>query len=504
MNSVAVPATAHRQTPSAEAELVRSATRGDADAFGELFRRHGQPAWRLAQAVAPSRDSAAVALRDGFGRAARSRRTANAGGAFRLAALAAVYRAALEQAQDPAAAPSPARRARDAESALAAGAFRSLPERWRAALWLSDAEGMEVEPVAAVLGVSVAVAGQLVTRGRKGLAGRYAQARRAVPDHPGEVLRGSAMAMPADLAESAQSRWAEMGHERTALLSPLASWIEGHATRPASVAVGTLVGLGLIGLGVIPGGSAVRSQFGSNAAGKLNGAVPVQTCLGLPCAGNTSSAGLRPAGSAGPMLTALGAANPFDNASTTSSLSQVGGGAAGSSDVGTASPGSAPGAAPTQGGTGSVALTSGGGGTTGGGSTGGAPSTGGASTGSGGGGTDGGPPAPSPTTTTTVAATLNLAPVATVTNSGSSLNVTLLPTSPASTTVSVPLATSASTTTTTVAPTTPTTTPPTTPLSGTTNAVTGTVSGVANTVTGTLSGVTNDVTGTATTLLPGL
>ena len=66
MNSVAIPASAPSQTLSGEAELVRSATRGNAGAFDELFRRHGQPAWRLAQAVAPSRDSAVSAIVAGF------------------------------------------------------------------------------------------------------------------------------------------------------------------------------------------------------------------------------------------------------------------------------------------------------------------------------------------------------------------------------------------------------------------------------------------------------
>ena len=493
MNSVAIPASSPSQALNSEGDLARAAARGDAEAFAELFRRHAQPAWRLAQAVAADRNGAATAFRDGFTRAVRSRRAAGTGAAMRPEVLAAVYKTAVEQALDRSTTPSVTRRAPDHDSALADAAFRSLPERWRAALWLSEVEGMDANRMAPILGVSSAVAGQLITRSRRGLAGRFAQARHEAPEHLGEVLRAAALTMPANLAEATRARWAAAGNERAPIFAPLSAWMEDHAARPISVAVGALVGLGLIGLGVVPQGSPVRSQLGASGAGSLGGAVPVQTCLGLPCSGTGGQA----TGGNGTVLTALGAGNPFGTATLTSSTAGTAGpGAsapAGSGAGGTAGPtgfGPSGSAVPASGSTGGTS----GGGTTGGGSTGGGTSTGsgGTSTGSGGtgGGGGGGGTSPLPSPTTTLPPTVNLAPVATVSNTGSSLNVTLLPSSPASTTVTVPTSLTPSTTTTTAAPSTTTTTTP--------------LSGVTNTVGGTLQGVTNTVTSTATTLLPGL
>lgn len=297
MNSVALPASS---TPglSAEADLVRQAARGDADAFGELFRRHGSPAWRLAQAVSADRDAAISSFREGFVRSVRSGRfTRKAATAFRPLILASVYRAALDQAhQHTAAGPSRRAVAAGPDAALADAAFRSLPERWRAAVWLRDVENFEPERIAVVLGVSTSVAEQLVTRGRRGLAGRYAQAHRDAPEHVGEVLRPLALSMPANLAELAVARWAASRADHIALLAPVTGWLEDRAVRPMSVAVGALVGLGLIGLGVVSGGSTVRSNLGASSNGSIPGSVPVRTCLGVACPAGNIAFGSSPSG----------------------------------------------------------------------------------------------------------------------------------------------------------------------------------------------------------------
>lgn len=317
MNSVALPASA--STPSAlsaEAELVRSAARGEIEAFDELYRRHSQPAWRLAQAVAADRDAAVAAFGDGFVSAVRSYRRSRrdpAGGALRTDILAGVYKAALDRAGD---SPSPSagrraggsgrRSAPNAEFALADAAFRSLPDRWRAALWLSEVENLDHARIAPVLGVSAAVAGQLVTRGRRALAGRFSQARHEVPDLFGPVLRPLALAMPSGLAGMTKDRMVTARSERAEVVAPVVSWLEDKALRPMSVAVGALLGLGLIGLGVVPQGSAVRGQLGASGATNLNGALPVQaTCYGLACpvgtvqGGGFGSAGLTASGGGG-------------------------------------------------------------------------------------------------------------------------------------------------------------------------------------------------------------
>lgn len=342
MNSVALPASASTQVVSAEADLVRQAARGDAEAFGELYRRHSAPAWRLAQAVTADRESATSAFRDGFVRAVRSGRfPRRAEATFRPHVLSSVYRAAVDQAYDRTAAPAPSRRsaAEGPDAALADAAFRSLPERWRAALWLGDVENLEADRVAAILGVSAPVADQLVARGRRGLAGRFAQAHREAPEHIGEVLRPLTLPMPANLQEVASARWSSSRVDHAPILAPLGGWLENRAVRPMSVAVGTLIGLGLIAMGVVPGGSTVRSQLGAANPSSVNGAVPVQTCLSLFCPAGT------PGGAGGPGGSGLVSFTPsggLGSGATYLTSGGSGGSASGGSGGGTYPGGSTP------------------------------------------------------------------------------------------------------------------------------------------------------------------
>src|SRR5687768_1843419 len=53
-------------TPPTDGELVGLAAAGDAEAFEELYRRHVQAAWRVAQAVTGNRDDAADAVAEAF------------------------------------------------------------------------------------------------------------------------------------------------------------------------------------------------------------------------------------------------------------------------------------------------------------------------------------------------------------------------------------------------------------------------------------------------------
>ena len=395
MNSVALPASASSTVLGAEADLVRQAARGDTGAFGELFRRHSAPAWRLAQAVTADRDSAVVAFKDGFVRSLRDgRRARRAAPAFRPQVLAAVYRAAIDQTFDRTGRPAAPRRApaEGPEAALADAAFRSLPERWRAAVWLSEVEQLDTDRIAAVLSVSATVAEQLIGRGRRGLAGRYAQARHEVPEHVGEVLRAIAVAMPANLSDTASARWSASGADPMPVLAPITGWLEERAARPLSVVVGALLGLGLVGLGVVGGSPSVRSQLGASAAGNLNGSVPVTTCLGLGC-----PAGTGPAGNAGGP--GFFGASGFLN----SGLTNASGTPAGTAGAGAGGAGSTTGVFGGSGGTGT-----GGSGTSGPGSTSGAPGSGGNNSGGGSG------------------QTLGLPGVATLSLSGGNLSLNLL------------------------------------------------------------------------------
>ena len=296
MNSVALPASATASALGAEVDLVRQAARGNAESFEELYRRHSQPAWRLAQAIAVDRDGAIGAVGEGFGRSLRSLRRQSRldSETYRPLLLAAVYKAAVDHVHSHSA-PTPPFAARSlpkgkgahtkgANSALLDAAFRSLPERWRAAVWLADAESMDADRIAPILGVSSAVATQLITRGRRGLAGRFTQARRPEPDHLGSALRAVEVAVPANLADEAAARWQALVSDASARFAPLTGWMNERAVRPLWVSVGGLMGLGLIGLGIVGQNSSVNNgpvATGSLPAANAPGVNPLASKNGL-------------------------------------------------------------------------------------------------------------------------------------------------------------------------------------------------------------------------------
>ncbi|MGH9114291.1 MAG: RNA polymerase sigma factor [Acidimicrobiales bacterium] len=305
MSSVALP------NPAA-AGAVRKAARGDARAFAELCDRHGQAAWRLAQAVAPDGESALLAVSDGLARAVRGARRLRWAGdeaAFGGLVLGAVYRAAMGRARRPGPpTPVPSFSSPATGASVVESAFRSLPERWRAAVWLTEVESESVERVSAVLGVSGAVAAQLVVRGRRGLQGRFAQARLAEPEHLGVALLAMAPAVPIDLAGAASARWKADCRDPAGRVAPIGGWVGEHAVRPLSVAVIALFSLGAIGIGVIGDSSAVRT-------GPVTFAPPATgTDIGVSNPAGNGSGGQpgalrRPAVPPGALLPAAGAAS---------------------------------------------------------------------------------------------------------------------------------------------------------------------------------------------------
>lgn len=273
MSSVALPAAS--TTGSAfrtEADLARKAARSDEECFEEIYRRHSQTAWRLAQAVSPDRTQAVDAVADGFARVLRAlrRRQADADAAFRPQMLSAVYRAAMDQArQAHAASADPA-----AETGTAGplAAFRSLPERWRAALWLSEVERLDTAAVATVLAVSDPVAGQLIERGRQGLVARFAQAGIGVTEHLDAALRPLAADVPASMHDVVVKRWSRaVSVDTPGRLAPAAGWLTERTAKPLSIACGGLVALGMIGLGVLTVSS---SPVASGPTASINAPLP--------------------------------------------------------------------------------------------------------------------------------------------------------------------------------------------------------------------------------------
>jgi RNA polymerase sigma factor (sigma-70 family) len=177
-----------------DADLASRAAAGEVDAFDELYRRHAEAAWRVAQAVAHNTHDAADAVAEAFVHVFRAlpggRLTQ--GVPFRPYLLKATRNAAIDtlrrtQRVQPTpevgdldgAAPGagPSEHVVIAEEvALVGGAFRGLPERWRSVLWLTEVEGMPAREVAAVLGMSPNAVAQLAKRARSGLRRNYLQA----------------------------------------------------------------------------------------------------------------------------------------------------------------------------------------------------------------------------------------------------------------------------------------------------------------------------------------
>lgn len=287
-----------------EADLARRAAHGDRGAFEEVFARHSEAGWRLAQAVAADRDGAVGSFRDGFVRAVKGRRAVRRAGAASLGddILSAVYTAASAASYDRSATPATGLHrpsappgTSGADLALADAAFRSLPERWRAAVWLSEVEGFPTERVASVMGVSTAVAVQLRTRGGRGLAGRFVQSHREPPAQLGAVLRPLAIPAPPDLDELTAAGWASVGASRRAVAAPALAWLDANGVRPLAVAVGGLLAFGLIGMGVIPLGSTTSGALGATGTAPLSGAVPVGGCgAGTASACSASARGTNP------------------------------------------------------------------------------------------------------------------------------------------------------------------------------------------------------------------
>jgi len=178
---------------SEDIELARLAATGDLGAFEELYRRHVEAAWRMALAVTSNPHDAADAVSDAFTRVFQALpERPQAAGHFLPYLLAAVRNTAIdglrrggrqraatsgEQADRASPGAGPGERLEaDVEAAFVSSAFRSLPERWRSVLWLTEVEGFAARDVAILLGMTPNGVAQLAVRARAGLRQRYLQA----------------------------------------------------------------------------------------------------------------------------------------------------------------------------------------------------------------------------------------------------------------------------------------------------------------------------------------
>jgi len=234
--------TAPHRTDQTEAQIVERAQHGDEAAFRELYRRHGHPAWRVALAVGASAAVAEHAVTKGFTGALRRLRkgTTSLVVPFRLQAVRASLEVAATAARHDDAPVDPPVNEHVA-------AFGELPERWRAAIWLTAVEGGTPAQVAPILGLTEEATANLTARATAGFRERYLR------DGPERVfddirdaavpLRALVVAVPPTLEARVVEQWAawqeelakDEGHRLAAML-PFGPWAE-RAVAGAAAAV---------------------------------------------------------------------------------------------------------------------------------------------------------------------------------------------------------------------------------------------------------------------------
>lgn len=182
-------------TNRGDTALVSEVLTGDRAAFDELYRRHAQSAWRVAQAVTRNADDAADAVSDAFTKVFTAMKAGrfSAEAPFRPYLLTTTRNSAIDQLRkngrtmvaddatfdrydDGESDSTAAALVGAADASFAAEAFRKLPERWRSVLWLTEVEGLKPAEAAEILGMTPNSTSQLAVRARAGLRERFLQA----------------------------------------------------------------------------------------------------------------------------------------------------------------------------------------------------------------------------------------------------------------------------------------------------------------------------------------
>jgi RNA polymerase sigma factor (sigma-70 family) len=345
-----------------DGELAQSAASGDRDAFEELYRRHVEAAWRVAQAVTNDEHDAADATSEAFVRVLRALQAGRLAPKdhFRPYLIAAARNSAIDilRRRRRAGRHTPAVPGvdplgpvdsvdKDEEASLIAKAFRSLPERWRMTLWLTEVEGLSPSEAAPLLGVSGDGARQLAMRARAGLRHRYLQAHvdrqvatgcRFAVEHlvtyvAGNLAPRDVVKVERHLAgcETCRSRLRELedvGRRLRGMVLPLPlglgaaavfgrsgkafalarprgvaklKRLAGHTGRPLAACCGALLALDLVGITVVGAphdGRTARPSAAQPAAATLPGGLPAATGASVqpPAPPATTAAGPTPPG----------------------------------------------------------------------------------------------------------------------------------------------------------------------------------------------------------------
>ncbi|WP_344692352.1 sigma-70 family RNA polymerase sigma factor, partial [Microbacterium esteraromaticum] len=172
----------------ADADLVLRTRSGDAEAFGELWRRHYPSGITVARSVTSSIDPDDL-VQESYARIYQAiLKGGGPNGSFRAYLFTSIRNTAaawgrarretpideLDTVADPSSTESAADEALD--RGLTAQAFRSLPSRWQEVLWYSEIEQMKPSEIAPLLGMSTGAVSQLSFRAREGLREAWIQA----------------------------------------------------------------------------------------------------------------------------------------------------------------------------------------------------------------------------------------------------------------------------------------------------------------------------------------
>src|SRR6478672_10627492 len=188
-----------------DAELIAAVRGGDLDAYGELFARHVDAARRLARQLAGPGDADDL-VSDAFTKVLTVlQRGGGPDLAFRAYLLTAVRRLHVDRIRSG----SRLRPVDDLtpfdpglpfhDTAAAARAFASLPERWQMVLWHTEVEQQKPADIAPLLGMSANSVSALAYRAREGLRQAFLSQHAADPDdvdcgwtrdHLGAYVRG--------------------------------------------------------------------------------------------------------------------------------------------------------------------------------------------------------------------------------------------------------------------------------------------------------------------------
>lgn len=217
----------HRSvTEAPDGDLVARAGRGDRTAFGMLYLRHHQAAWRMAGVASGFSDDAEVALIDGF-TAVFSALPADPGpDDFRHHLLVCVRRIALDRIFPRALAASAGDTANPdhvsghhpaddevADANIVRGGLLALPEIHRTALWLTEVEAWTPTEVATALALDLGTVPVMLNGARDALAHHcgLVSRRRARPTRAYRPALGAALAStlstPPPLGGECQRRW---------------------------------------------------------------------------------------------------------------------------------------------------------------------------------------------------------------------------------------------------------------------------------------------------------